>query len=131
MARVTVSELQDIYDTTLTNAQLTAFINSANIMVDSNLSEAGLSETVLEQIEMYLAAHLASLRDQRVQQENIAGEYSAHYQGKTDMGLNATYYGQMVLVFDTSGTLAQAGLKGAKLIVFDTPDHGSGLGDDV
>lgn len=126
MARITVSDLQDIYDTVLTSGQLTAFINTANTFINnSELVEVGLSESLLTEIEKYLAAHFASLRDQRVQQENTAGEYSATYQGKTDMGFNSTQYGQMAVALDTSGTLAAASLKRGRMKVFSTPNHSS------
>lgn len=123
-SRITVNDLVEIFDTTLTESQLGAFINSAHNLIQANLLNIGLGETILTEIHKYLAAHFASLRDQRLQSERVA-DVSYNYQGKTDMGFQSTFYGQMALALDTSGTLASLALKPATFIVFDTPDHGS------
>lgn len=107
--RVDADDVKVIIDTSLTDAQITAFITSANQMIsDGGLAAAGVSSDGLVQVEQYLAAHLLSLRDQRIEQERFADGTSFKYQGKTDMALDATHYGQMVKMFDTSGILANA-----------------------
>ena len=108
----------------MTEAQLSAFVNSAHYLIQANLLSSGLSNDILTEIHKYLAAHFASLRDQRIESERVA-DVSMKYQGKTDMGLNATFYGQTALMLDTSGSLANLALKPATFLVFDTPDHGS------
>lgn len=125
--RNTVADVRDILDTEMTDEQLAAFINTAYVVVSTNLSDKGLAAAILTEIEKYLSAHFASLRDQRAQSEGIAGEYNVTYQGKTDMGFNATQYGQMAVALDTSGVLATMGSskKRASFIVFDTPRHGT------
>lgn len=123
MARIQATDLEDIFDTDLTAIQLNAFIAGAHVIVNENLVGKGLSEALLTEIEKWLAAHLASIRDQRVQSENIAGEYSVTYQGKTGLGLDATLYGQMVKQFDHTGTLATLGQKRASITVLRTPPH--------
>lgn len=123
-SRITVDDLVEILETELTEAQLSAFVNSAHYLIQANLLSSGLSSDVLTEIHKYLAAHFASLRDQRIESERVA-DVSMKYQGKTDMGLNATLYGQTALMLDTSGSLANLALKPATFLVFDTPDHGS------
>ena len=123
-SRITVDDLVEILETELTEAQLSAFVNSAHYLIQANLLSSGLSSDVLTEIHKYLAAHFASLRDQRIESERVA-DVSMKYQGKTDMGLNATLYGQTALMLDTSGNLANLALKPATFLVFDTPDHGS------
>ena len=123
-SRITVDDLVEIFETELTEAQLSAFVNSAHYLIQANLLSSGLSSDVLTEIHKYLAAHFASLRDQRIESERVA-DVSMKYQGKTDMGLNATFYGQTALMLDTSGSLANLALKPATFLVFDTPDHGS------
>ena len=125
-SRITVDDLVEILETELTEAQLSAFVNSAHYLIQANLLSSGLSSDVLTEIHKYLAAHFASLRDQRIESERVA-DVSMKYQGKTDMGLNATLYGQTALMLDTSGSLANLALKPATFLVFDTPDHGSNL----
>jgi len=121
-----VADLIEIYDTELTDAQLSAFVNSAHYLIQANLLNKGLDENILTEIHKYLAAHFASLRDQRVQQERVA-EIGKTYQGKTDMYLESTSYGQMAVALDTSGTLANLGEQPATFLTFTTPKHGSDL----
>ena len=123
-SRITVDDLVEIFETELTEAQLSAFVNSAHYVIQNNLLSSGLSSDILTEIHKYLAAHFASLRDQRIASERVA-DVSMNYQGKTDMGLNATLYGQTALMLDTSGSLANLALKPATFLVFDTPNHGS------
>ena len=123
-SRISVADLIEIFDTELTNAQLAAFVNSAHYVIQNNLLSRGLGTDILTEIHKYLAAHFASLRDQRIQSERVA-DVSMTYQGKTGMYLESTYYGQMALTLDTSGTLANLALKPATFQVFTTPDHGS------
>ena len=123
-SRITVDDLVEIFETELTEAQLSAFVNSAHYLIQANLLSSGLSSDVLTEIHKYLAAHFASLRDQRIESERVA-DVSMKYQGKTGMYLESTFYGQMALTLDTSGSLANLALKPATFLVFDTPDHGS------
>jgi hypothetical protein len=104
--------------------QLSAFINSAHHLIQANLLGGGLSEEILTEIHKYLAAHFASLRDQRLQAEKIA-DVNYTYQGQTAMFFESTFYGQMALSLDSTGKLATLHLKPATFVVFDTPKHGS------
>jgi hypothetical protein len=116
-ARTTYAEVVEIIDTTLTAAQVHAFINTANHLVTDVLADEGLSETRLHDIEMWLAAHLLSTSDPREAEETI-GPYRVKYQGKTDLGLAGTTYGQQVMVLDTTGVLARLGKPAASLCAF-------------
>lgn len=123
-ARTTDAELTEIIETDLSAAQRAAFINSAFHLVEDQLTGKGLSADILGEIEKYLAAHFLSVRDQRAAREDIGSEYSVTYQGKTDMGLQATHYGQMALTLDPSGTLARlsSSPKRAKFTVYGEDD---------
>jgi len=70
-------------------------------------------------IEPEDAHFIATSREPQTQSESVGGEASVTYRGKTDMGLNATLYGQQALALDCSGLLAKAGLKGASIKVWD------------
>ena len=102
------------------------FIATATLVVTEELADQGLSDDRLTQIELYLAAHFAALNDPRMESEEIGGEYKSKVQGKTEMNLDATFYGQTAKLLDTSGTLAQlgAGLKKARLTVISERDWG-------
>lgn len=115
-ARTTYAEVSEIIATTLTSAQINAFINSASRTVTTVLADAGLAADVLEDIEMWLAAHLLSTRDQRVASEGL-GPANVRYQGNTGLGLDATLYGQQVKLLDTTGLLAQLSRSAAVLTV--------------
>lgn len=123
-ARVSVAALKEIFATTLSDAQLAAFINAATLIVTEELGSSPLSANRLTQIELYLAAHFASTADPRMQSEAVAGEYQYRTQGQTGQKLEATFYGQQVLLLDTSGTLARAaeGLKKATLAAISEYD---------
>lgn len=123
--RVTVDEVREIFETTMIDAEITAAIKLANTMIAAlNLSANGVDETTLDSIELLLSAHYCALKDPRTRNESISGEVSVKFQGKADMGLNATHYGQNALALDFSGSLASAGQKRASLsVVFSAYDE--------
>lgn len=103
--RVTDADVKTILDTTITT---TPFINTAHLIVEEELTVlATLSESRLTQIELYLAAHLACSLDPRISEEKI-GDSTNKYQGKTDIGLKGTLYGQQVILLDSTGVLANS-----------------------
>lgn len=113
-ARVTVAQVQEIISTKLLPETINAAINTAHHLVDAKLASSGLGTDLLTDIELWLSAHFVAIRDPRSKSESI-GDYSTTYQGNTDMGLNATTYGQQAIALDYTGTLASMGLKKATL----------------
>jgi hypothetical protein len=113
--RTTTTAVRAILETDLTEAQLTAFIASANTLITANLATSALTAAELVEIERWLAAHLAAVRDQRAKSEKFADAYTVTYQGETGLGLDATLYGQQVQLLDWTGTLRGLGLKRASL----------------
>lgn len=77
----------------------------------------GSAETSrLDVIELWLAAHFATLIHRKSESTSWRGG-SAKFQGRTDMGLNATLFGQQAVRLDASGILAareKAAEKGAE-----------------
>ena len=120
---IQVSDLIEIYETELTEAQLGAFVNMAHYVIQANLLDKGLGTELLTQIHLNLAAHFASTRDQRLARVKIEG-LEETYQGKTDMGLDATFYGQTAKMLDSTGTLAELGSTLIQFSVATTPPHG-------
>lgn len=121
MPRVTSTDVTDIIATTLDITQVNAFIDTANLLVDMKLGASALDETLLTQIEKYLAAHLICLRDPRMQTKGTStqmGNLNTSYQGRTDMRLEATQYGQTVQMLDPTGLFAGAGLRPVVFEVF-------------
>jgi hypothetical protein len=106
-----------VITTSLETTQIDTLIGIANRWVTAMLGgNSDLSDDQLLDIETYYAAHLiASGPDLAVQSEKT-GNSSATYQGKTEMGLKSTFWGQRVLELDTTGILAaEAGKKTIKL----------------
>lgn len=116
-ARTDVTTVKLIIDTTLSDAQIGAFITAANLVVTNSLADQGMSDELLAVIETWLSAHLLSMRDMRTDRRSI-GDVSFDYQGQTGLGLDATLYGQQVKVLDTSGILAGLGKRRASVTVF-------------
>ncbi len=106
MARTSVYDLKKILDDTqLEYSELTAFINSANVFVTSQLTGKGLSDGVLEEIEKWVAAHMISSTRERMAKEEGAGGAYIKYAGNWGEGLKSTFYGQMAVELDSSETL--------------------------
>lgn len=106
--RTTALEVKQILDTDLSDNIVKAFINTANIIVSDVLgSDTTLSANQLKEIEKWLTAHILSATREREAQKEEVGDGNVTYSGKTGMGLQATMYGQQVLMLDTTGKLAQ------------------------
>ena len=120
--RTTATAVKLIIATSLTDDQINAFIQSANLLVTARCADQGLSDALLTEIETWLAAHLLSMRDMRVDSRSI-GDVSFDYQGQTGFGLDATTYGQQVKLLDTSGRLASAGMRQASMTTFTEYDE--------
>ena len=65
-----------------------------------------LSDEQLLQIETWLAAHFYAHRDQLFESKGTQ-KARGKFQGKTDMGLSSTQYGQTAINLDISGCLAK------------------------
>jgi hypothetical protein len=113
--RVTATEVKSILETetTLTDAQVTAIIVSANVMVDTVLGTG--TTTILKEIERWLSAHMVAISKERQALKEEAGGAAITYTGAYGLGLKSTSYGQMVLTLDTSGAFADLGIKSASL----------------
>lgn len=116
--RVTAVDVKTIVETDLTDLQIGAFIVTANRVVEDQLVGSALGAETLKEIEQYLAAHFLSARDPQAQTEKIGGEYQVTYQGQTGMALASTHYGQTAMSLDTTGALAAAGMKRARVTVW-------------
>lgn len=106
MARTSVSEVKNIIPTNLSDSEIQSYIDTATALVDASLA-GKLSDTILEQIEKWLTAHLISTTRLRQLKSGKAGPASAEYFGKDGMGLNSSTYGQQAIFLDSTGTLAR------------------------
>lgn len=119
--RVSTAEVKEIIDipTTIPDTVIHSFIQAANITITAVLgSDTMITAAQLKEIERWLSAHLlACSRVRQASEEEVMGETSIKYTGKTDKKLDATLYGQTVQILDTTGKLAaNIGKKQASLI---------------
>ncbi|HDS00521.1 MAG TPA: DUF4054 domain-containing protein [candidate division Zixibacteria bacterium] len=105
--RIQENEVLEIMDTALTQAQITPFLQAANLVVTDKLTGEYRTD-LLAEIERWLAAHLAAMLDPQTSREKL-GDADATYEGKTGMGLDFTRYGQQVKVLEYKGILAELG----------------------
>lgn len=119
MARTTASAVTTVFDTDLTTAQVNAWIEIANELVDDiAAADSSIDSTRLTQIEKLLACHFAAAQDPRLADYRV-GDAAGTYQGDTGMHINSTTYGQQASMLDPTGTLADQGKRKASVSVVD------------
>ena len=111
--RVTATEVKAIIDTTLMDSIINTYIVGANTLVNVALGEG--TTDILKHIELWLSAHLIAVSRERMAKKEEAGTAKIEYIGTYGEGLNSTPYGQMVMVFDTTGAMATLMLKKASI----------------
>ncbi len=85
-------------------------INTANLYVDTHLLSAGHSSNILQRIELYLAAHIVALTEERGSLKGGKfGDASEFLADVFSEGFRSTRFGQLALALDTSGILAKLG----------------------
>lgn len=91
--------------------KLGTYIDTANALTNYVVGKdtAGiLGDALPQKIETYLAAHFVALYDEAYRRASgSTGRKSATMQGKTEMHLDATLWGQQAKVLDVTGTLAK------------------------
>lgn len=112
--RVTEVEVKSLLDTELKTEDITIFLDTANRIVSNNCTSAYNEDTdagkhTLHDLELWLAAHLVCIRDPQVSSEAIGDgkwTFDNKYVGLKGGGLNATRYGQQIMLIDSDSTLA-------------------------
>jgi hypothetical protein len=112
---ITANDVKGVYPT---SADLSGFVTTAQVLVDSQLQGKGLTGALLDQITIYLAAHFASIGlEKGGLRSKKLGDAQESYKtpGDKDLGLKSTLYGQQALLLDVSGTLAGIGASAQSL----------------
>jgi hypothetical protein len=107
--RTSEEEVKGIMKSALDESELTPFVRSANTIINNNLVDKGLDDDTLATIEMWLAAHLATAIDPRNVETRVMDNQYKKEKPSTGLGLDGSFYGQQVKIFDTTGTLASLG----------------------
>ena len=95
-----------LVDTNLTTDEVGEFVKDACVEVDELLTGVGYSENRLSLITKNLAAHNLCVAEPRAKKEDI-DKTLYEIEGKADMGLARTRFGQQVLRLDYKGILAE------------------------
>lgn len=107
MPRVDEAQVNDIIETTLTVAQITPFLTTANLLVTARLTGA-YDDATLAEIEKYLAAHFLCVRDPRKKSESIGPADVTWFATSTvGEGLASSPHGQIVQQLDYKGLISK------------------------
>ena len=104
--RVTNADVQEIRPNA--NLDYTAFITSANVIVDDVSTGCGgsFSDAKLAEIEKWLSAHLAGASDPKLTEEKFENASRKFERGNSGGGILSTQYGMMANTL-SGGCLAQ------------------------
>lgn len=93
-------------------------VQAAELLVNEDLVNIGLTDDRLKQIGVYLAAHLVALSDSglRIKSLNLDGVHRTYF-GETGKGLMATQYGQIAMDMDPTGKLRDLNKSKARFAV--------------
>jgi hypothetical protein len=121
--RVTAEEVQAIIDV-VSGLDVSAFITAANLLVTEKLGSSSLSVELLKEIERWLAAHFVAVRDPRIRERTV-GDATDKFilGGGFKSGLDATPYGQQVMVLDITGIFASTMGKRSAEVVAISEDY--------
>lgn len=95
----------------------TSYIATANLIVEEDLVGNGLTEARLKQIEIYLAAHFATLAKEKggiVRTSMGESAETYHDLNSRFQSYTSTRFGQQAIALDTTGTLVNQGSGGKK-----------------
>jgi hypothetical protein len=122
--RVSSDEVLEIMGTiSVEDTVVDSMIAMANRFVTKIFSGVlSMSEADLADIERWLTAHFIASTLSRQTSEEKVGDAAAVFTGKWDEGLKSTSYGQMVLMLDTTGRIANAGKRGASIYAITRDD---------
>lgn len=111
MARVDADSVKEIITTSLTDPQITAFIESATLVVDRYSTQCDLvSDAELVEIERQLTAHMMAAADKSTRLASRKfGDSSQSYFTQSGLDLDSTQYGQNIKLLDPCGILADYG----------------------
>jgi len=101
MPRITTTDVREIADVDVSEEALHAFIEDAHRVVNERVAPHTDDKSALSAVESYLAAHLATSEDPRVQSvahESVSFEYSSE-QGQK--------YWHNAIMMDPTGRLAR------------------------
>lgn len=118
MARATDADVR-AYVEIPASTSTTPYIDAASAVADAKLTGKGLSEAVLTQIEIFLAAHFAVLAVERGGlRREVQGDSAQAYHNISEKftGFKLTRFGLQAIALDTTGTLVADGAANLKAV---------------
>jgi len=124
MARVSAVEVKEIMDNcTVIDAVVDTFIDASTALIDKIYADTLITDTLLKEIERWLTAHMLASTLARTTSEEKLGDASVKYTGQWGKKLESTPYGQMVLILDPTGLMANAGKMAATITAVNEFDE--------
>jgi len=124
MARVSAIEVKEIMDNcTVIDAVVDTFIDASTALIDKIYADTLITDTLLKEIERWLTAHMLASTLARTTSEEKLGDASVKYTGQWGKKLESTPYGQMVLILDPTGLMANAGKMAATITAVNEFDE--------
>ena len=113
--------IMNVTDTVLTDDMIAPFIAAAEELVDKVFADdSDIGDTLLEEIKKWMTAHMIAATIHRTTSDEKLGEASVKFTGYWGKKLEATPYGQMVLILDTSGLMAKTGKMSATITAVES-----------
>jgi len=115
--RTTAAEVKQLMDNcTVSDTIVDEFIGAANLTVTEIIgNDTSLSTDQKAEIERWFTAHMLAVTICKTATTERLGDASITYTGQFGQGLSASPYGQMVLLIDTTGKMANLGKRGASM----------------
>lgn len=118
---VTEQHVRDVVRVVDASVSVTRELAAAQRLVEALLGTSGLADARIEDITVYVAAHLVAVGIPQARLTRMAiGPLTEAYQSETGPGLRSTAFGQQAIALDTTGTLAGAGSRKSAFKVLPT-----------
>ena len=102
MARINYYDVAEVLETDLDEAELEAFVADAHLIVEDRIADYCDDEGALAAVETYLAAHLSTSKDPRV-------ESVSHEGVDAELGTTGDRYWHQAVLLDPTNRLARPG----------------------
>jgi len=121
-ARVTAIEVKAIMPgVSILDATVDLYIAAGTLIINSVFGATDVSD-LTTQIEKWFIAHMIASTQNRMAIEEKLGDASVKYHDWKGEGLNSTPYGQMVILLDQAGLMANIGKRAASIYVIESFD---------
>ena len=117
-----IQDLRQLINSAESNEVLSVMLQTAEQMLVNTVDkDSDVSSDTRETIKLWLAAHFVHIKD-RLEKEVSSDGVRMVFDGKTDVGLNATLYGQQAMAMDPTGFLAKTATSKGKLTFYIKQD---------